>query len=93
MSKLSVLDADPLFAYQYISSLTSLSSDIEYQIGLIQRNLFFILSSAFKASDESVLDTVRLMQFYLSDIYFQLEEFDRRLFHLSSLYSPADIEL
>ncbi|MFG1468043.1 hypothetical protein [Xylella fastidiosa] len=91
MFRLSVLDADPLFAHQYISSLNLLVSDIECQIEVIQNNLLRIGSLASKASDEVVLGNAHIMYLYSTDIFSELQELNCRLSRLSSLYSISDI--
>ncbi|WP_244126606.1 hypothetical protein [Xylella fastidiosa] len=87
MSKLSVLDADPLFAHQYISCLVSSISDIEHQVLSIQKVLFLVFSSASKASDKQVLDAVQNMHSYSSNVFYELQKLKCRFSHLTSSHS------
>ncbi|AAF84689.1 hypothetical protein XF_1883 [Xylella fastidiosa 9a5c] len=85
MSKLSVLDADPLFAHQYISSLTSFISDLQRYIDFIDESLSKIFTDASDVSDEITLKIVESISLSLADILYELFSLEARLTHLSSL--------
>ncbi|QJP48336.1 hypothetical protein HKJ31_05780 [Xylella fastidiosa subsp. multiplex] len=91
MSKLSVLDTDPLFAHQYISCMNISVSNLESTVEAIQGALVLMFRVASKASDNKILDKVHLMYMSSLDIVSEIEEVKQYLSSLSSVYSVSDI--
>ncbi|WP_155561106.1 hypothetical protein ACN3VN_05520 [Xylella fastidiosa] len=83
MSKLSVLHADPLFSYQYVSCLTASVSHVESNIESIEKTLIGMFRVSSKASDEKALISILIMLKSLRGIFFESQELRRRL---SSFY-------
>ncbi|WP_155641664.1 hypothetical protein [Xylella fastidiosa] len=87
MSKLSVLEAHSFSFHQYIASLTSSASDLQYDFLSIEKVLIQMLRVASTLSDDDVLDCVESICLYMQDVVSELEELQRRLSSLASLPS------
>ncbi|WGZ32956.1 hypothetical protein O4444_05010 [Xylella fastidiosa subsp. pauca] len=87
MSKLFVLDSDPLFSYQYVSCLTASVSHVESNIESIEKTLMGMFRVSSKASDEKALVSILIMLKSLRGIFFESQELRRRLSSLSSFLS------